>query len=178
MNIWGDKDLNSFGTDEFLTMCRCVGAEPVIVVNIGTPQWSRDAMDNDFLQEALHWIEYPQLNLAPRGNGDDPSVRHAIHMPDVIRQKQVIHFYLPGAFDASAVGETARLALYTLLAAARSYQKEHGHPCRAYVLVDEAQVLIAKNIENILAQARSYGVACIMAQPNHSLDSVAHRVRD
>ncbi|MBN2477202.1 MAG: DUF1080 domain-containing protein [Pirellulales bacterium] len=57
-NIWDDKDVNSFGTDEFVAMCRRVGAEPLIVVNIGTPQWNRGVMDNDFLQEALDWIEY------------------------------------------------------------------------------------------------------------------------
>jgi alpha-N-arabinofuranosidase len=56
--MWDDKEVNSFGTDEFIAMCRRVGAEPVIVVNIGTPAWNREVMDNDFLQEALDWIEY------------------------------------------------------------------------------------------------------------------------
>jgi alpha-N-arabinofuranosidase len=58
MNIWDDKEVNSFGTDEFVAMCRRVGAEPLIVINIGTPQWNRGVMDNDFLQEALDWIQY------------------------------------------------------------------------------------------------------------------------
>ena len=57
-NMWDDKEVNSFGTDEFIAMCRRVGAEPLIVINIGTPQWNRDVLDNDFLQEALDWIEY------------------------------------------------------------------------------------------------------------------------
>ncbi len=57
-NIWDDKEVNSFGSDEFVAMCRRVGAEPLVVVNIGTPQWNRGVMDNDFLQEALDWIEY------------------------------------------------------------------------------------------------------------------------
>ncbi len=56
-SIWGDRDVNSFGTDEFIRMCRRVGAEPVIVVNIGTPHWNR-GVENDWLQEALDWIEY------------------------------------------------------------------------------------------------------------------------
>jgi len=56
--MWDDKEVNSFGTDEFIAMCRRVGAEPLIVINIGTPQWNRDVLDNDFLQEALDWIEY------------------------------------------------------------------------------------------------------------------------
>lgn len=57
-SMWDDKEVNSFGTDEFIAMCRKVGAEPIIVVNIGTPQWNRDVLDNDFLQEVLDWIEY------------------------------------------------------------------------------------------------------------------------
>ncbi|MBM4091379.1 MAG: hypothetical protein FJ276_18435 [Planctomycetes bacterium] len=57
-NMWDDKEVNSFGTDEFIAMCRAVGAEPLIVVNIGTPEWNRDVLDNDFLQEVVDWIEY------------------------------------------------------------------------------------------------------------------------
>jgi alpha-N-arabinofuranosidase len=56
--MWDDKEVNSFGTDEFIAMCRRVGAEPLIVVNIGTPNWNRDVLDNDFLREVLDWIEY------------------------------------------------------------------------------------------------------------------------
>ncbi|MHB8900648.1 MAG: alpha-L-arabinofuranosidase C-terminal domain-containing protein [Thermoguttaceae bacterium] len=57
-NMWDDKEVNSFGTDEFIAMCRRVGAEPLIVVNIGTPQWNREVLGNDFLQEVADWIQY------------------------------------------------------------------------------------------------------------------------
>ncbi|MDI6450616.1 family 16 glycoside hydrolase [Anaerobaca lacustris] len=56
--MWDDLDINSLGTDEFIALCRKVGAEPLIVVNIGTPQWNDDADIYDFLQDALDWIEY------------------------------------------------------------------------------------------------------------------------
>ncbi len=56
--IWDDIDVNSFGTDEFIEMCRRVGAEPLIVVNIGTPQWNPGANPDEFLQDVLDWIEY------------------------------------------------------------------------------------------------------------------------
>ncbi len=56
--MWDDKEVNSFGIDEFIAMCRKVDAEPLIVVNIGTPNWNRDVLGNDFLQEVLDWIEY------------------------------------------------------------------------------------------------------------------------
>ncbi|UCD52846.1 MAG: DUF1080 domain-containing protein [Phycisphaerales bacterium] len=56
--LWDDLDINSLGTDEFIALCRKVEAEPLIVVNIGTPQWNADADTYDFMQDALDWIEY------------------------------------------------------------------------------------------------------------------------
>jgi alpha-N-arabinofuranosidase len=45
--IWDDQDPNQMGTDEFMDLCRRVGAEPIIVINIGAG-----------VEEALHWLEY------------------------------------------------------------------------------------------------------------------------
>lgn len=56
--IWDDVDVNSFGTDEFIEMCRRVGAEPCLVVNIGTPQWNPNPNPAEFTQDILDWIEY------------------------------------------------------------------------------------------------------------------------
>ncbi len=58
LEIWDDRDVNSFGTDEFIAMCRTVGAEPLIVVNIGTPQWRQHGDEEEYVQDALDWIEY------------------------------------------------------------------------------------------------------------------------
>jgi len=56
--IWDDLDTYSFGTDEFVRMCRAVGAEPLIVVNIGSRSWNNDAETHDYTQDILDWIEY------------------------------------------------------------------------------------------------------------------------
>ena len=56
--IWDDLDVYSFGTDEFIAMCRAVGAEPVIVVNIGSKYWNTDADTHDYTRDILDWIEY------------------------------------------------------------------------------------------------------------------------
>ncbi len=56
--IWDDLDVYSFGTDEFIEMCRRVGAEPLIVVNIGSRAWNNDAETHDYTQDILDWIEY------------------------------------------------------------------------------------------------------------------------
>jgi len=56
--IWDDLDVYSFGTDEFVRMCRAVGAEPLIVVNIGSRSWNDDADTHNYTQDILDWIEY------------------------------------------------------------------------------------------------------------------------
>ncbi|MEM3712394.1 MAG: alpha-L-arabinofuranosidase C-terminal domain-containing protein [Thermoproteota archaeon] len=45
---WGGLEPNKFGTDEFIDFCREVGAEPLIVVNMGSGT----------AQEAAEWVEY------------------------------------------------------------------------------------------------------------------------
>jgi alpha-N-arabinofuranosidase len=57
-SIWDDVDVNSFGTDEFVAMCRKVGAEPLIVVNIGTQPWNGDVDRQAFIEEVCDWIDY------------------------------------------------------------------------------------------------------------------------
>ena len=47
--IWEDRDVNQFGTDEFLTLCEKTEAEPIFVLNI-----------NKGIENALEWIEYIQ----------------------------------------------------------------------------------------------------------------------
>lgn len=45
---WGGEDANAFGTDEFLTFCRYLDAEPYICVNVGSGS----------PEEAHSWLEY------------------------------------------------------------------------------------------------------------------------
>ncbi|MCW3786285.1 alpha-L-arabinofuranosidase C-terminal domain-containing protein [Plebeiibacterium sediminum] len=46
--IWGGVEDNHFGTDEYIKYCRLIGAEPSIVVNMGTGT----------AEEAANWVEY------------------------------------------------------------------------------------------------------------------------
>jgi len=50
--VWGGFESNRFGTDEFIDYCRTVGAKPYITINLGTGT----------LDEAIHWLEYCNLN--------------------------------------------------------------------------------------------------------------------
>ena len=45
--IWSDQDPNQMGTDEFMDLCRRVGAEPILPINMTTG-----------VPEALDWLEY------------------------------------------------------------------------------------------------------------------------
>ncbi|MEN6575811.1 MAG: family 16 glycoside hydrolase [Phycisphaerales bacterium] len=56
--IWDDLDIYNYGTDEFIEMCRRVGAEPLIVVNVGFAAWNNDSETHDYTQDVLDWIEY------------------------------------------------------------------------------------------------------------------------
>ena len=56
--IWDDLDVYNYGTDEFIEMCRRVGAEPLIVVNLGFASWNNDFGTHDYTQDILDWIEY------------------------------------------------------------------------------------------------------------------------
>ncbi len=53
---WDDLDVNAFGTDEFIRLCRAVGAEPILVINIGVPYPPEEK--EQFLQDAIDWVEY------------------------------------------------------------------------------------------------------------------------
>ena len=56
VEAWNDRDVNSFGTDEFITMCRKLNAEPIIVINTGH-RYSASPQ-NQYIQEAKDWVEY------------------------------------------------------------------------------------------------------------------------
>ena len=45
---WGQPEPNTFGTDEFIALCRATGSEPMICVNAG----------NGTPEEAAQWVEY------------------------------------------------------------------------------------------------------------------------
>ena len=114
-----------------------------------------------FIVEGL--CDFDQLNLAPHTHPDHPALAHAIFMPEVIEKKQVVYFYLAGALDNAAVSEIAKLALYSLFTAAVDYCERYGRKPRVYTIWDEAQVMVAQNIEYVLTQSRSNGMACILA---------------
>ena len=54
--MWMNYDQNSFGTDEFIQLCRQINSEPVIVVRIGFDR--PESEHAEILQEAVDWVAY------------------------------------------------------------------------------------------------------------------------
>ena len=54
--MWMDYDQNCFGTDEFISFCRGINTEPIIVVSVG---FERPADEYEAIkEEALNWLRY------------------------------------------------------------------------------------------------------------------------
>ena len=61
VEVWEDRDVNSLGTDEFIALCRKVGAEPLFVITLGFGEFPRsypNVTADELLQDALDWLEY------------------------------------------------------------------------------------------------------------------------
>ena len=56
VEAWNDRDVNSFGTDEFIKLCRRLNAEPIIVINTGHRYSS--SPQTQYIEEAKQWLEY------------------------------------------------------------------------------------------------------------------------
>jgi hypothetical protein len=111
--------------------------------------------------EAL--AEYPQL----QPNRDQPA--QTISFPDVLEHREVVYFWLP-ATGSKTAQEVARLALYALFTAAMDRQRQNLAAREVYAVVDEFQRVVSHNTDVILQQARSAGIALILA--NQSLQDL------
>lgn len=106
---------------------------------------------------------FEQLNLSPNNDPNGHVVRNAIHMPDVLEQKQVIYFNLIGTLDIATVGEIARLAIYSADSAAMDlFDRTRKRP-GVHIIIDEAQMVVAQNFPAVMTQGRSHGVAFTLA---------------
>ena len=54
--MWDDRDVNSLGTDEYIALCRKIGAKPLIVININ--HRGGEETRGEYIQEACDWVEY------------------------------------------------------------------------------------------------------------------------
>ena len=91
-----------------------------------------------------------------------------IFMPDVLKRREVVYFWLPAALESISVGEIAKLVLFNLRAAAQDHKRLHPNdPVNAVLVIDELQHVVGENLAGILRDARSFGIGAILA--NQSL---------
>lgn len=105
---------------------------------------------------------YPQLVTSPE---DETTSRDGIiYMPDVLKERQVVYFWLPAALESISAGEIAKLVLFNLRAAAQDYKLEHpDDPVECLLVIDELQRVAGENLAGILQDARSFGIGAILA---------------
>lgn len=109
---------------------------------------------------------YP-LNLTPGDLPGRPEVLAGeIRMPDLLRESQVVYFYLSTAVEKTTVTAVAKLALYCLFAAAAAPDRPADADRRVFVFIDEFQQVVSANMSLLLEQARSMGLSLLLAHQN------------
>ncbi len=56
IEMWDDRDVNAFGIDEFIALCRRLRCEPLVVINIG--RHDVPEKQAEYVREACDWVEY------------------------------------------------------------------------------------------------------------------------
>lgn len=109
----------------------------------------------------LHGRSGPHDGNGPSDEEPPPHIREQIDMPAMLRERQVIYFYLSSAQEQTTVPKIAKLAMFSLLTAAS--RRGPGENNRVYVFVDEFQRVISENIRIFLEQARSMKLHFMLA---------------
>lgn len=115
---------------------------------------------------------FEALNVSRESRHPQDVADRSIDLTDVFREPQVLYFHLSSTLAPGSSPEIARLATYMLLAA--STQAERKHP--VYLVIDEFQRMVARNIEYMLQLARSMGVGVILA--NQSMQDLKTATAD
>ena len=108
--------------------------------------------------------QYPQLALLEPNSPED----RMIHMQKVLQEGQVVYFWLPSALESVSVREIGKLALFSMLTAAIDRQRDGKPVQQAYLVIDEFQRLASENFKIILEQARSFGIAALLANQSRA----------
>jgi alpha-N-arabinofuranosidase len=96
--VWGGKETNRVGTDEFVGLCKRVGAEPFYCVNFLSDGEKRYAERTGDAKEAADWVEYAKdVNLWQLGNetsygnvtfSRDEAIRHTVEFAKAMKQRR------------------------------------------------------------------------------------------
>lgn len=115
---------------------------------------------------------FEALNVAPGGPHSQEVLDHAVDFRQVFTEPQVQYFHLSATLGPGSSPEIGRLVAYSLLAASTQTERKH----QVYLVVDEFQRMVARNIEYMLQLARSMGVGVILA--NQSMQDLKTSTAD
>jgi TraM recognition site of TraD and TraG len=119
------------------------------------------------------------LNVTPDTPGvSSAALTSAVDFADLFRQPQVVYFALDSAQVRTTTRAVIGLAVSNLLAAA-AHTASHlppGGRVPVACVIDEAQEVIAPNLEIVLDQARDLGVQLVLAHQN--LEQLRRKERD
>jgi hypothetical protein len=102
------------------------------------------------------------LNVTRKDVRDQPGVwASRIDLPSLMRERQVVYFYLQPLRAETEAATVARLAIFGLITAAALRGPEDNH--RVAVIADEIQTMATRNIARVLEHARSYKVPFVLA---------------
>lgn len=110
--------------------------------------------------------QYPQLVVTPEYEVKLP--HQVIHMPQVLERNQIVYFWLPSAVESVSTREIGKLGLFALLSAAIDRDRARMSRRQTYVFIDEFQRIAGENFNVLLEQARSFGLALILANQSQS----------
>ena len=110
------------------------------------------------------WCEQMRVEVGGNAVADRDEAFHlvlaqAIDLAQVFTEPQIVYFQLSTLLGPGSAPEIGRLAAFDLLADATLVKRE----CPVYLVIDEVQRMVAKNLEYLLQLARSMGVGVILA---------------
>ena len=101
----------------------------------------------------------PALNVTAGEDYPQDILGEAIDLADVFRRPQLLHFHLPCTVAPYTSPEIGRLVASLLLVAGRYVNRSFP----VYLVIDEFQRMVGRNLEAMLQLARSMGVGAILA---------------
>ena len=102
---------------------------------------------------------FDALNVAPGTGHPEDVLEHAINLRDLFRRPQILYFHLSSTLAAGSSPEIARLLVYSILCASTQTDRRR----QVFLVIDEFQRMVARNVEYMLQLARSMGVGIILA---------------
>lgn len=124
-------------------------------------------LSRDMIEQSMHLFNvigslasFDALNVTRDDGLPRVVLNRQIDMSNVVRRPTAVFFKMHSLVEEASVREIAKLAMFSLLTAA-TQRGPSDHI--VYLIIDEFQQIISRDVEIILRQARSHGIPTILA---------------